>query len=115
MTGGNPARSVSPLRRWTIAVALALLLPSAASAQTQPDADDHSVLRVCADPSGLPFSNDKGEGFENRIATLFAEKLGVPLRYTWYPNAVGFLRNTLRARQCDLVMGIVVGADLVLN
>ncbi|WP_343713492.1 substrate-binding domain-containing protein [Inquilinus sp.] len=81
----------------------------------RPEAIDRSTLRVCADPANLPFSNDKGEGFENRIAELLAQKLGVPVRYTWYPNSTGFLRMTLRARRCDLVMGIVAGADLVQN
>ncbi|MGK9233261.1 substrate-binding domain-containing protein [Inquilinus limosus] len=81
----------------------------------RPEAIDRSALRVCADPANLPFSNDKGEGFENKIAELLAGKLGVPVRYTWYPNSTGFLRMTLRARRCDLVMGIVAGADLVQN
>jgi len=81
----------------------------------RPEAIDRSALRVCADPANLPFSNDKGEGFENKIAELLAGKLGVPVRYTWYPNSTGFLRMTLRARRCDLVMGIVAGADMVQN
>ena len=81
----------------------------------RPEAIDRTALRVCADPANLPFSNDKGEGFENKIAELLGQKLGVPVRYTWYPNSTGFLRMTLRARRCDLVMGIVVGADLVQN
>jgi quinoprotein dehydrogenase-associated probable ABC transporter substrate-binding protein len=97
----------------SLAAALMLCLPPAAQSQKAAEADERTALRVCADPSGLPFSNDKGEGFENRIAALFAGKLGVPLQYTWYPNSVGFLRNTLRARRCDLVVGIVSGADLV--
>jgi quinoprotein dehydrogenase-associated probable ABC transporter substrate-binding protein len=80
-----------------------------------PEAIDRSALRVCSDPANPPFSNDKGEGFENKIAELLAAKLGVPLRYTWFPNSTGFLRMTLRARRCDLVMGIVVGAELVQN
>lgn len=77
------------------------------------EAVDHSALRICADPHNLPFSDKDGGGFENKIAELFAQNLQVPLRYVWYPNTVGFLRNTLRARQCDLVMGIVSGAELV--
>ena len=101
------------VRRTAYAVALTLCLPAATLAQTPVEAGDRSALRVCADPGGLPFSNDKAEGFENRIAALFASKLDLPLQYTWYPNSVGFLRNTLRARRCDLVMGIASGADLV--
>jgi len=70
------------------------------------------VFRVCADPNNLPFSNSKGEGFENKIAELFAKELGLPVEYTWYPQRMGFLRNTLRSRQesgrykCDIVMGV---------
>jgi quinoprotein dehydrogenase-associated probable ABC transporter substrate-binding protein len=103
------------IRRGAIAAALTSCLSAAALSQTTGGADDGPALRVCADPSGLPFSNDKGEGLENRIATLFANKLDLPLHYTWYPNSVGFLRNTLRARRCDLVMGIASGADMVLS
>lgn len=97
--------------------AMAVLLAGVAlaGAADRAEAVDRSALRVCADPAGLPYSNDREEGFENRIAGLLAEKLGVPVRYTWYPNSIGFLRNTLRARRCDLVMGIVAGAELVQN
>jgi quinoprotein dehydrogenase-associated probable ABC transporter substrate-binding protein len=86
---------------------------SSARADDHPEAVDRSAFRVCSDPSNLPFSNDKGEGFENKVAELLAKKLDVPLKYTWYPNSIGFLRNTLRARRCDVVMGIVTGAELV--
>lgn len=70
------------------------------------------VFRVCADPNNLPFSNSKGEGFENKIAELFAKELGWPVEYTWYPQRMGFIRNTLRSRQesgrykCDIIMGV---------
>lgn len=86
-----------------------------ALAADQPEAVDHSALRVCSDPGNMPFSNVKGEGFENKIAELFAAKLDVPVHYTWFPQATGFLRNTLRARRCDLVIGMVSGAELVLS
>lgn len=106
-------------RRRAAALALlasAVLLSGPGRAEPpRPEAIDRSALRVCADPANLPFSDDKGEGFENKIAELLAEKLGVPVSYTWYPNSTGFLRMTLRARRCDLVMGIVAGADLVQN
>ena len=91
---------------------LGTLLLSAARADDHPEAVDRSSFRVCSDPSNLPFSNDKGEGFENKIAELLAAKLNVPLKYTWYPNSIGFLRNTLRVRRCDIVMGTVTGAEL---
>ena len=55
------------------------------------------MLRVCADPHNLPFSNEAGEGFENKIAELLAEELGRPVAYTWYPQSIGFVRNTLGA------------------
>jgi quinoprotein dehydrogenase-associated probable ABC transporter substrate-binding protein len=74
---------------------------------------DPKVLRVCADPNNLPFSNDKGEGFENKLAELFAAKLGKTLSYTYYPNATGFVRNTLGSYRCDVVMGFPQGSDLV--
>jgi quinoprotein dehydrogenase-associated probable ABC transporter substrate-binding protein len=74
---------------------------------------DPKVLRVCADPNNLPFSNDKGEGFENKLAELFAAKLGKTLSYTYYPGATGFVRNTLGSYRCDVVMGFAQGSDLV--
>ena len=76
---------------------------------------DRSELRVCADPASLPLSNEQGEGFENKIAELLAEHLGVRLVYTWYPNALGFVRNTLRAGRCDLILGVVAADELVQN
>jgi len=60
-------------------------------------------LRVCADPNNLPFSNEAGEGLENKIVALIAEELGAELRYTWWAQRRGFLRNTLKAEACDLV------------
>jgi quinoprotein dehydrogenase-associated probable ABC transporter substrate-binding protein len=74
---------------------------------------DPKVLRVCADPHNMPFSTDKGEGFENKLAELFAEKLGKGLSYTWYPQAPGFVRNTLAAHKCDAVIGVPQGDDLL--
>ena len=76
---------------------------------------DRDTLRVCADPHNLPFSNEAGEGFENRIAELLAQELGVELAYTWYPQSIGFVRNTLGARACDVVMGIVTTSELMQN
>ncbi len=72
-------------------------------------------LRVCADPANMPFSNDKGEGFENKIAELIGESLHIPVVYFWFPQAVGFIRNSLRAKKCDLVIGYAQGDELVLN
>ena len=64
------------------------------------------VLRVCADPNNLPFSNQRGEGFENRLAELLAADLGMELGYVWFAQRRGFVRNTLDARLCDVVMGV---------
>jgi quinoprotein dehydrogenase-associated probable ABC transporter substrate-binding protein len=74
---------------------------------------DPKVLRVCADPSNMPFSTDKGEGFENKLAELLANKLGKGLSYSWYPQATGFVRNTLAAYKCDVIMGVPQGDDIV--
>jgi quinoprotein dehydrogenase-associated probable ABC transporter substrate-binding protein len=74
---------------------------------------DPKVLRVCADPRNMPFSDEKGEGFENKLAELVAQKLGKSLAYTWYPQAPGFVRNTLGAYKCDVIMGYPQGNDIV--
>ncbi|HEU4585133.1 MAG TPA: substrate-binding domain-containing protein [Gemmatimonadaceae bacterium] len=74
-----------------------------------------SALRVCSDPNNLPFSNQQGEGFENRIASLVAKELRVPVTYTWWAQRRGFIRNTLRADSCDVVMGIPSGDEMALT
>ena len=74
---------------------------------------DPKVFRVCADPHDLPFSDEAGAGFENKLAELFASKLSKPTSYTYYPQVIGFVRNTLNALRCDVVMGVAVGDDLV--
>src|SRR5262245_15196598 len=74
---------------------------------------DPKVLRVCADPHNMPFSTERGEGFENKLAELLADKLGKGLAYSWYPQATGFVRNTLAAHKCDVIMGVPQGDDLV--
>ena len=76
---------------------------------------DPSQLRVCADPANLPFSNEAGEGFENRIAELLAEDLGRELTYYWFPQGMGFVRVTLGARQCDVVIGVATTNELMQN
>src|SRR5499426_3013136 len=74
---------------------------------------DPKVLRVCADPRNMPFSNEKGEGFENKLGELFAEKLQKKLDYMYFPQATGFVRMTLGAHRCDVIMGFPQGDDLV--
>jgi mxaJ protein len=75
-------------------------------ARTEPTVQQNRVLRVCADPNNLPFSNDRLEGFENRIAEVIASELNASVEYTWWAQRRGFFRNTLNSRKCDLVMGI---------
>jgi quinoprotein dehydrogenase-associated probable ABC transporter substrate-binding protein len=92
-----------------------LVLGGAAPARAQqvPDLVTPDVLRVCADPANTPFSNRKGEGFENRIAAIVAEELKVPVRYYWLPQGPGFVRNTLGTKLCDVIMGYAAGTELV--
>ena len=61
----------------------------------------------------MPFSNEKGEGFENKLAELFAAKLQKKLDYMYFPQATGFVRVTLGAHRCDVIMGFPQGDDLV--
>lgn len=96
----------------------ALLLSGTAHAQapglgSSAELVDPKAFRVCADPRNLPFSDEAGEGFENKLAELFAQKLGEPVNYTYYPQVIGFVRNTLNALRCDVMMGVAVGDDLV--
>lgn len=90
-------------------------------ARTAPTPTPHTiarpegVLRVCADPNNLPFSNERGEGFENRIAGLLAADLGAELQYTWWAQRRGFFRNTLRAGACDVVVGVPASFELALT
>jgi len=74
---------------------------------------DARELRVCADPNNLPFSNERGEGFENKIAELIANELGVTLSYTWWAQRRGFIRNTLNTGSCDLVTGTTNGIEML--
>lgn len=71
------------------------------------------VLRVCADPDNMPFSNNKGEGFENKLAELIAERLGDKLEYTWFVESTGYVPNTMGKDACDLVMGYAQGTALI--
>ena len=77
------------------------------------DIVDRNVLRVCADPSNLPFSDENKLGFENKIAQLIGTALAVKVEYTWFPQIIGFVRNTLQAHRCDLVIGTVAGDDVM--
>ena len=85
-------------------------LVKAALAHTTP------ALRVCADPNNLPFSDSTGggSGFENRIAQLVAADLGMHVQYTWWPQRRGFVRNTLKAGTCDVVIGVPTSYDMTM-
>ena len=75
---------------------------------------ERTALRVCADPNNLPFSNSREEGFENQLARLIARDLGLNVEYTWWAQRRGFVRNTLRAGLCDVIVGIAASHELVL-
>ena len=105
------------MKRCTMATAAAalfgtlLVLPATAAAE--------GTFKVCADPHYLPMSNRDGEGFENKVAELLAVELGQEVAYTWFPQRMGFIRNTLRKKDqngqflCDVVMGVPAGYELV--
>src|SRR4051795_886435 len=120
--GGSAMTEAGRHRRWLFS--LSILVASCAfgdvaNAQTNETGDlsfelvDPKVLRVCSDPRNLPFSNEKGEGFENKLAELFADKLQKKLDYVFFPQATGFVRMTLGSHRCDVIMGFPQGDDLV--
>ena len=97
--------------------ALALAAAAAVACRREPvrqhaGAAEEPVLRVCADPNNLPFSDSTGAGFENRLASLVAAEMNAKLAYTWWAQRRGFVRNTLNARQCDVVIGVPAGFEL---
>ncbi|NOJ38415.1 quinoprotein dehydrogenase-associated putative ABC transporter substrate-binding protein [Bradyrhizobium sp. WSM 1791] len=94
-------------------VSLVLLFALAMLNSQASAAGDAGTLRVCADPNNLPFSNRAGEGFENKLAELVASSLGKNVSYTWWAQRRGFVRHTLKAGDCDLVMGVPAHYDLV--
>lgn len=97
---------------WAVlAVALALAGPIGIVSSVA--AAPNGELRVCADPNNLPFSNSAVAGFENKLASMVAEALGRSVSYTWWAQRRGFIRNTLKAEKCDVVMGVPVGYELV--
>ncbi len=90
-----------------LALVISLMLPLVGSPVQARD------LRVCADPNNLPFSKADGSGFENKIAGVLAHELGAELSYTWFAQRRGFLRNTLNAGKCDVVMGYAAGIPMI--
>lgn len=87
--------------------------PAAATGNGSAADSDKPALRVCADPNNLPFSNEAESGFENKLADLVAAKLNEPVAYEWHAQRRGFVRETLKAKKCDVVMGVPVGYGLV--
>lgn len=108
-------------RRWRnglcvlVCTAVAVWPHAAQSQASTGEIVDRTTLRVCADPNNLPYSNDRGEGFENRIAELVGEELDVPVEYTWFPQTIGFVRMTLGANRCDLIIGVATTNELMQN
>ncbi|MEM7057608.1 MAG: substrate-binding domain-containing protein [Pseudomonadota bacterium] len=96
------------------AAALAVCVSGSALAQSS-DLVSKSRFRVCADPANFPFSSKEEGGFENKIAEVLSAKLERPLEYTWFPQALGFVRRTLGINKCDVIIGFAQGHDLVLN
>lgn len=110
--------TASSIRALVIALSLLLLTTGRLWAQApglgaSAELVDPKVFRVCADPRNLPFSDEAGEGFENKLAEFFAQKLGEPTSYTYFPQVIGFVRATLNALRCDVIIGVAVGDDLV--
>ena len=99
----------------TLVLVLVATSQFATSAEVGTELKERSVLRVCADPSNMPFSNREKAGFENKIAELLAADLGIPLAYHWFPQSIGFVRLTLKARRCDLVIGVSAANELMQN
>ena len=112
-----------PIPRAALLVSLTLsasLLGATAQAQEpgKQDKDGEKVLRVCQDPNNMPMSKEDGSGYENKIAELFAKKLGWKLEHTWFPQRMGFTRATLTAKdpktdryKCDVVTGVSPGFE----
>ena len=107
------------MRAWAKAfAALAIVLGTTQAGPLQAQTSDlvsQNALRVCADPANYPMSSRDETGYENKLAEFVAAKLDVPVQYTWFPQATGFIRQTLRAKRCDIVMGYAQGHELVLN
>ena len=115
---GRLEKSGVTAARW---VGVALATVAAVAVAGGAAGAERTAFKVCADPHYLPWSNERGEGYENRIASLLAGVLELPVEYTWFPQRMGFVRNTLRARghdgeyKCDVVMGLPAGYELAIT
>ncbi|HEX9981791.1 MAG TPA: substrate-binding domain-containing protein [Thermoanaerobaculia bacterium] len=99
---------MSPMGRIGPIVFLLVLFCAATLQAAQP-------LRVCSDPNNLPFSNQRQEGFENRIARLLAAELKTTVEYYWWAQRRGFVRSTLNAHKCDVIVGVPSSFELALT
>ena len=95
-----------------VGLCLVLVLVSGCMQRTATTSDP---LRVCSDPNNMPFSNQQREGFENKIADLLARELGTVVEYTWWAQRRGFIRNTLNANLCDVVLGLPHDIEMALT
>lgn len=103
------------IQRVFLGLGLCLVCSFALAVPADREGRNTAYLAVCGDANNLPYSNDRMEGFENHIAQLIADELGRPLHYRWWPQSVGFVRNTLRMRLCDLIMGVTSVNEMVQN
>ncbi len=90
-----------------------LMMNSTAVLSAAENTSERKKLKVCADPNYMPFSHKDKSGYENQIAALIGKELNIPVEYTWFPQRMGFIRNTLKKKQpgseeyrCDLVIGV---------
>ena len=96
-------------------LAISLINTQILARESAIEAVDTTSLRVCADPANLPFSNENGDGYENDIAKLIGQKFDIPVVYDYMPQVIGYVRETLNKKKCDIIIGITGGKDLVLN
>ena len=108
----------SPFRNLTVGIAVLGSMGTAASPRAAAPERSPATLgafRVCADPNNLPFTNERGDGFENPLASLIARDLHARVEYTWWAQRRGFVRNTLKTGTCDVIMGVPATMDMVLR
>jgi mxaJ protein len=106
---------VARRRARTALLSVSLLLGLTAGCQRARAATKLSELKVCSDPNNLPFSNQQQQGFENKIADLVAHDLSAKLTYTWWAQRRGFVRNSLNAHECDLLVGVPASFERTMN
>jgi mxaJ protein len=102
------------MTKQAVAGRLAVVLVFLCTVSGRARADEAKQLRVCGDPNNLPFSNEKLQGIENKIADVIAKDLGVTVAYTWWPHQRGLVKRVLNTKRCDVMLGIPKGYDPVL-